>query len=40
MDSKKLLKNKDLLMKNSHLEIGFIFELRKKYAELTLFLTP
>lgn len=40
IDSRKLLKNKDILLKNDKIEIGFIFELGRDCGEMSLFVTP
>lgn len=37
---KKLLKKKDLLFKSIKIEIGYIFQNKQNYSELTIFVTP
>jgi len=40
LSPKKLLKKKDLLLKNDRIEVGYIIENNKNSAEFTIFITP
>jgi hypothetical protein len=41
IEGRKLMRNKDVLLKTSKIEIGFIFELKTYHtAMLTIFITP